>query len=931
MIRKILFIVIMFFVSINLSAQLGILQGNIKDLKTQEPLIGATIFINNTTATISNIDGSFILNNIESGIYDVRISYVSYNTKTIQGIKIDNKTTILNIELEENMVSLQDVTITQIKKINNEVFTINNIKNSSVVVNGVSAQLISKTQDKDASEVVKRLPGVSIVDDKFIIVRGLSSRYNNVWLNNSSTPSLESDNRSFSFDLIPSSIIDNIFIYKNQMAELPADFSGGFIKISTVGIPTTDNITVSYGTNFRENTVFNTFQKEQSTNLDLLTLGTDYRSLPKNIPNHLDTYDNNIDTKNKVTEIGRKLNNNWVGNQSIAKPDQKLQLSINKRFDKKFVAGNTTSLMYNYSNNTDEIMNNNFSIYDYKNNKSSYIDQFHDMKYKTTTKIGLLHNWTIYPINNMKIDFKNFASNIGESTISTREGIEWYNDGRYIKSEEIKYTQKFIYVGQLNIEQKFNDARTTVDLMTGYSLSKKNEPDIRRYKYISSTDTSSILIFGNNPDLSSLSRMWLKLNENVISVSTNFNHIFKSEGVFKSEIKTGLFFESKDRTFNARNFGYATSNSYSPFGNTNLPIYEIFQSENINLIDGLKLKEITVLSDSYSASNMILAGYGNYKLTYNKFDVSTGIRLENNIQKLNSYRQGTTIPVNTIRDTLNIFPSANLSYNINKKNLIRVIYGKSINRPEFREIAPFYYVDFDQNAGIYGNQNIKNSYIHNYDIRYEFYPKNNELFNIGLFYKKFNNPIEVVIMGNSPSQFSFDNVKSAFSYGIETELHKSLDFINLNNFSTIFNLSLIKSSVIFDRPLQGQSPYIINWGLYYENPKNNISTNIVYNRIGKRIIAVGRPSPNKWESIPHIYEMPRNEVNLNFNKRFNKFDIKLSIRDLFAENIKYQQDINTTVDMTVYGLSGIQHFDRRQIVKSVFSERQYFIGLSYKF
>ena len=129
MIRKILFIVIMFFVSINLSAQLGILQGNIKDLKTQESLIGATIFINNKTATISNIDGSFILNNIEPGIYDVSISYISYNTKIIQGIRIDDKTTILDVELEENIVSLQTVTITTAKKTNNEVFTINNIKN----------------------------------------------------------------------------------------------------------------------------------------------------------------------------------------------------------------------------------------------------------------------------------------------------------------------------------------------------------------------------------------------------------------------------------------------------------------------------------------------------------------------------------------------------------------------------------------------------------------------------------------------------------------------------------------------------------------------------------------------------------------------------------------------------------------------------------
>ena len=172
--------------------------------------------------------------------------------------------------------------------------------------------------------------------------------------------------------------------------------------------------------------------------------------------------------------------------------------------------------------------------------------------------------------------------------------------------------------------------------------------------------------------------------------------------------------------------------------------------------------------------------------------------------------------------------------------MIRAAYGLSVNRPEFRELAPFYFVDFDMNAGIYGNPSIKQAYIHNFDLRFEHYPSPNETFNIGVFYKNFKSPIEMVIMGNSPTQYSFENVLSAYSYGIETDVRKSLGFISgAENFSVILNAALIKSKVQFapgdlnrDRSLQGQSPYMINAGLFYYNDNNGlmVSMSVQHNR-----------------------------------------------------------------------------------------------------
>ncbi|HPK85258.1 MAG TPA: TonB-dependent receptor, partial [Bacteroidales bacterium] len=576
-----------------------------------------------------------------------------------------------------------------------------------------------------------------------------------------------------------------------------------------------------------------------------------------------------------------------------------------------FIAGNVTSLTYSYSNTFREALNNNYSIYNYAYDTPGILDEFTDRQYKTNVRAGLMHNWTLYPYDGLKLEFRNFFTSTSGSAVSMREGLDWYNNGRSIRSGETKYTHRVIYSGQLGAEHLFAEGRTTVDFTAGYSISARKEPDIRRYRYISNDGDISpyVILFGSNPDLSSVSRMWLDLDETSFSGMLNLIQKF-GKGINNWEIRTGIFAENRDRSFRARNFGYAISSDTSPFASTSLPVQEIFAPENINLTDGIRLKEITSLSDSYEASMMVLAGYLNFRFRFGtRTDLSVGVRIEKERQELSSYRQGTSIPVNVVRDTVNLFPSGNLAINLNSSSLIRLTYGLSVNRPEFREIAPFYFVDFEQNAGIYGNEQIKSAYIHNLDLRYELYPGNNETFNAGIFYKHFTNPIEVSIRGNNPTQFSFDNISSAYSFGLETEARKNLGFISdrLEKLTAVVNLSLIRSSVAFDRPLQGQSPYIVNVGLFWQDVDRGLMASVLYNRIGKRIIAVGRPSPNSWESIPDIYEMPRNETDLAISKKIGKMlEIKAGIKDLFGEKVVFQQHVNSIVDMTNYGGDGMK-------------------------
>ena len=253
----------------------GIVTGVVKELATGITMPGVNVVIEGTLrGAATDADGKFMITGVDPGTYNLVFTFISYQTLRVEGIEVkSNATSEVTAQMTDASIELNDVVVVATKRNDSEVSVMSSIKNSPVVVTGVSAQLISRTQDKDASEVVKRLPGVSVVDDRFIVVRGLSSRYNNVWLNNSSAPSLESDTRSFSFDLIPSSMIENIFILKSPTADLPADYSGGFIKVSTTGIPNKNSFFFSYGTVFRQYSTFEIYDREPGSPLDFLTAG----------------------------------------------------------------------------------------------------------------------------------------------------------------------------------------------------------------------------------------------------------------------------------------------------------------------------------------------------------------------------------------------------------------------------------------------------------------------------------------------------------------------------------------------------------------------------------------------------------------------------------------------------------------------------------
>ncbi|HEX3007741.1 MAG TPA: TonB-dependent receptor, partial [Bacteroidales bacterium] len=391
--------------------------------------------------------------------------------------------------------------------------------------------------------------------------------------------------------------------------------------------------------------------------------------------------------------------------------------------------------------------------------------------------------------------------------------------------------------------------------------------------------------------------------------------------------------------------GYIYSDlSQRDFAIQYLPVDQLLSGSYFNSTTGIKLSEETSKSDSYDAGNRQLAGYVALNIPVSKkINVYVGARAEKNSQNINSYDRYQQ-PIEVVNDTLDIFPSANISYNFNEKNLIRLAYGKSINRPEFREIAPFPFYDFENNALFSGNPDVKNAYIHNFDLRYELYPSQFETFSLGVFYKRFINPIELkYAQTGSGLEYSYQNADRATNYGIELELRKSLAKSgSLKNWSAVLNGAWIKSNITFknnitdlERPLAGQSPYVVNAGLYYDNiEKSRLMISVLYNVIGKRIHIVGIPAQNSWESMPDVYEMPRHLVDLTISKKIGKyFEIKGGIKDLLNQAVIYKQTIDENVDLSYYSSTEpqVKHFKVDQTTRKYKPGTYYTIGFQVKF
>ena len=918
------------------------IKGVVIDQKSKETLIGAVITAvpgngsKNATQekdgikAVTDIDGNFSLQNLKDGTYTLYIKYVGYKTQKIDGVqlkggkRIDGKAIVsskdtsskndasekalLTIALQPDEQQLNEVTVTAVERRNTDAAMIQVAKNSPVIVSNVSAQEISRTQDTNAGEVIRRVPGVSLIDDKFVMVRGLSQRYNNVWVNGGAVPSSEADSRAFSFDIIPSSQIDNLTIVKSPTAEYPADYSGGFIIVNTKEIPAENSFNIAVGGNRNTSSAFKDFSYSKGSGTDFLGFDNGLRNLNGGIQAALNPQ---LDANGKpvgdyaTSLLGNGLNNDWLVKNRKPLGDLKLAASLNRRW---MLGGRTLGMLaaMNYTNEyrTYENMENNlYGIYDAANDKPNYLRHSVDDQYNNNVRLGAMLNFTFLSKDgNHKYQLKNIFNQLATSRYTWRDGVSAQSNLE--RSAEYYYRSRTTYNGQLTGKHTFTS--DALDWSIGYAYANRHLPDRRRY-LIDDALESGVYALSTGNDIS---REWTQLDEHILSLGVNDKHHFKF-GNFEPDLKVGAYGEYRSREYQTRNFIYnwnvSANNMPSGFRHSDIPT--LLSSEANMGYDKLYLLEEKQMRNNYRGHNTLGAGYLAMSLPFGKLGIHAGVRFEHNdMELISNSRDYEKSESSRHYKTDDVFPSLNTTYKINDQHQVRLSYGRSINRPEFREVSSSVYYDFDLASNVQGNTELKNCYVDNLDLRYEWYPSRGELISLAVFYKHFDSPIEwtYTVAGGTDLIYSYKNAKSANNYGVELDIRKNLGFIGLKDFSWSFNGALIKSKVQFekgakeeDRPMQGQSPYLINTGIFYKNAPLKMDIALLYNRIGKRIIGVGRSEGSTGDDsnsrVPHSYEMPRNTIDFSLAKKFgNHLELKFNVRDLLAEKIYYKQFADVT-------------------------------------
>jgi len=873
------------------------ISGRVTDMSNGSPVVGASVLIETTKAGVkTDVEGNFFIVLEIGKTYNLLVSNIGYLSKIISDVKPSGTgNEPLNVSLEHGLATLASVIVRSSPRQASIASLYSIQKNSSSISDGISAESIQRSPDRNSGEVLKRVSGTSVQDNKFVIVRGLNERYNTSLLNNSVLPSTEPDKKAFSFDIIPASLVDNITIYKSPTPDLPGDFAGGAVKVTTKDYPSKALGQLKLVVGYNSLTTFKPFYKQDPVGkFDALGYFDNSRLMPGGYYNNQGAEFINLSNEQKIA-ITKQFPNNYAY-QAANSSQPSFNLSYTGGNTKIMHNGNKLGYIYTLSYTAARRVvertrqeYETYGILDYYYNTTGY-----DMRTIASALINLTYSY-----RKSKISLKTLFNNDFIKNVSLRNGTNQVNP-----SSPFSYKSSFSEgtangIGSTVLEGLHSLNRSwTIDWNASYSIAWRWQPDqtvLAFHTDPNSTQYYLSLSNENSPDILNAGRVYSYLTENIYGANINATKTFNWHGQpQKFKIGTANYFRDRDVDVDA--LGYASLNA--GFGTIHVP-----ETKGVNVntiftppyIDQYRMvvANIGTNSTSYTGTALLNAAYA---MLDNKFSdkvkVTWGLRLENYNQELKAAGKP-----NINLKNLDLLPSLLFTYALNNKTNLRIAGSQSVNRPEFRELATYRVYDYENNFIIQGNNNLTRSKNTNADLRYEYFPAPGEIISASIFYKYFDQPIEQTNQGNDV--LSYTNADKAKVYGIEVEFRKNLSFIKgkfFNNLVLYANAALMKGSVAFDTvtynsPMQGQSPYLINGGLNYSTDNNSLSFNLLYNIIGPRLKfrAIGGAGKN-------IFEEPRNVLDFQVSKQLmqGKMELKLTVSDILAEPYtwyyKYQAD-----------------------------------------
>ena len=868
----------------------GRVSGRILDAHQAQPLPGATVSVEGSTVSgVTDLDGRYNLR-LAPGPHRLKVSLPGFSDREIVvevptsgGAVVDAVLSVGGITEQVSVSAEGDSATAAVQLLER--------RRATVITDNMGGQEMKANADSSAASALQRVTGLSVVDNQYVFVRGLGERYSNTTLNGAILPSTEPERKVVSLDMFPAGMLESVSVVKSFTPDRSAEFAGGLVEIVPHRLTAHRLSTASYsfggGSAWGESILDHT-----GGGADWLGLANGGRGLPSAFPNRrlvrggIFTPDVGV-PQSDLERYGEMLPNTWSPSAAKGKPNQGFGVGFGDRWGKFGFSG---SLNHSYSQDYQEEEQVYYSV-----GEDDTLAPFSTYDYKVGAARGSLAglvNAAYAASPNHRLTFQGFSTDKSKRETRTFEG---YNDdtARNLRNSRLLYQEESLrsfQVGGDHFMPGLSSSR--FEWRGSYAKSNRDEPDVRETLY---QEINGVFLIADESQ--SGLRMFNDLDEDTLDISASWNTVFKGFGGLPATIKFGPSLNTRQRDFSSRRFRFVPNNSVPGvvvrFDLSQSP-EDLFSPSNIG--PRYELREETRATDFYTAEQTVVAGYG-------MVDLSLGLRarliagarveqFEQTVDTFDLFDVDVDGNVETIRAEISetdIFPAVNFVYDLGRSQNLRLGFSQTVNRPEFRELAPFEFTDIVGGRAVIGNPELERSLIRNIDARWEWFTGSQGIVAASVFMKAFDQPIERFVEPTAQLRTSFTNAESARNVGIELEARREIgggillggnytfvdSSITLNDFQTNILTSL-------ERPLAGTSRHVFNGVVEWQH--GMFTARALANFFGDRIVDVGSLG------LPDIFEEGRGLFDVVVSARINALlNLRFSAENLSDAPVRFLQ------------------------------------------
>ena len=869
--------------------------GVVRDEAHAIALPGVTVEVEGTKeVVITDVDGRYVLQ-LPPGRHQIKVTMDGYTPATVQ-LDASGPARLINADVGLVMAKLTEtVTVTAdfvSAETSSAAAQLVERRNAQVITDSIGGQEIRRNGDSDAAQAMSRVTGMSLVDNQYVFVRGLGERYSNTTLSGSVLPTTEPDKKVVPLDMFPTGLLDSVQVAKSYSVDKSAEFAGGLVQITPLKLPNRATADLSYELSHYSTATGESILLSPIGSRDWAGYDNGARALPSVFPDgkivRQGIYTPEVGYgANQITEYGRALENIWSPASKSGLPGQSWGLVLGNTFGKLGIVG---SISESYKEQFLEEKRRFFAVGE--DEQLSTTNEYDIQAGSQRAQLGVVANIAYQFTPSHRVSFENFYSHSGRDEGRYFEGPNFENNF-YYQNYRLQFIEEGLMANAVGGEHFFQGmGNSRIDWRVNVARASRDEPDLRETLYQGPIVAPAAgRTFTLADESQSGFRLFTELEDDTTDVTGNWS-IFRTTAGRATQFKFGGSYVDRNRDFSSRRFRFvpisANKDGAVPATLT-APPEEIFTTSNIGT--AFRLNEETRPVDAYDGDQQVIAGYGmaDISVTFNTRLIA-GVRVEDFDQVVNTFDPFGLFVARVSAENKNtdFFPSVNLVQALNSSTNLRFGYSKTVNRPEFRELAEFEFTDVVGNRAVKGNPDLERALIHNVDVRWETFRGPRGIFAASAFYKNFDQPIERIVQGGAQPLTTFQNADGARNFGFELEAGQRLG----EHFFASANYTFVDSKITLapeqltvqtsqERPLAGQSKNLFN--LMGETTFGGVSARLLVNFFGDRISDVGA------NEAPDIIEQGRASVDLIFSQRWQRFGFRLNFENLTDADYLFTQ------------------------------------------